>query len=223
MLGARGSGTAEHFGLKGEVDLELGTMSKALAGLGGFVVGDEAVVEYLRFYSNSYVFAANIPAATAAGLIAALDVLESRTGATSVLWRNIRALKRHLVQAGFDLGESDSAVIPVLIGEDALALRLGRAVRARGLFCQTVVYLGRVGDARLRISVSSEHTDQERPRDLAARDHRRLQRARSGSIPERVQLNGLPGTHELPGRRPRRCSATPRGDCRTRSPGSRPR
>jgi glycine C-acetyltransferase len=167
VLGARGSGTAEHFGLKGEVDLELGTMSKALAGLGGFVVADADVVEYLRFYSNSYAFAANIPAATAAGLIAALDVLEDEPERLQVLWRNIRRLKQHLVAGGFDLGDSESAVIPVGVGDDALALRLGRAVRDRGMFCQTVVYPGiAVGDARMRVSVSSEHTDEDL--DLAA-------------------------------------------------------
>lgn len=167
VLGARGSGTAEHFGLKGEVDLELGTMSKALAGLGGFVAGDEEVVEYLRFYSNSYAFAANIPAATAAGLIAALDVLEAEPERLQTLWRNIRRLRQHLMRAGFDLGDSDSAVIPVVIGDDAIALRVGRAVRERGMFCQTVVYPGvSVGDARLRVSVLSEHTDEDL--DLAA-------------------------------------------------------
>lgn len=167
VLGARGSGTAEHFGLKGEVDLELGTMSKALAGLGGFVVGDEAVIEYLRFYSNSYAFAANIPAATAAGLIAALDVLEAEPERLQVLWRSIRHLKQQLSRAGFDLGDSESAVIPVVIGDDAVALQLGRAVRDRGMFCQTVVYPGvAVGDARLRVSVSSEHTQDDL--DLAA-------------------------------------------------------
>ncbi|HEY6033629.1 MAG TPA: aminotransferase class I/II-fold pyridoxal phosphate-dependent enzyme, partial [Kofleriaceae bacterium] len=142
-------------------------MSKALAGLGGFVVGDADVVEYLRFYSNSYAFAANIPAATAAGLIAALDVLEAEPERLQVLWRNIRRLKQHLLDGGFDLGESESAVIPVVVGDDALALRLGRAVRDRGMFCQTVVYPGiAVGDARLRVSVSSEHTDEDL--DLAA-------------------------------------------------------
>ncbi len=167
VLGARGSGTAEHFGLKGEVDLELGTMSKALAGLGGFVAGDEEVVEYLRFYSNSYAFAANIPAATAAGLIAALDVLEAEPERLQTLWRNIRRLKQHLTRAGFDLGDSESAVIPIVIGDDAVALRVGRAVRDRGMFCQTVVYPGvAVGDARLRVSVLSEHTDEDL--DLAA-------------------------------------------------------
>jgi glycine C-acetyltransferase len=167
VLGARGSGTAEHFGLKGEVDLELGTMSKTLAGMGGFVVGDEEVVEYLRFYSNSYVFAANIPAGLAAGLIASIDVIETEPERITRLWSNIRYLKQHLLGCGFDLGGSESAILPIVIGDDRKALEMGRAVRARGLFCQTVVYPGvSVGEARLRVSVTSEHTKEDL--DLAA-------------------------------------------------------
>jgi 8-amino-7-oxononanoate synthase len=162
VLGARGSGTAEHFGLKGEVDLEVGTLSKALAGLGGFVAADRDVVEYLRFYSNSYVFAANIPAATAAGLIAALDVMEAEPERIRTLWSNIDYLKQQLTAAGFDLGDSKSAILPIVIGDDALTLSMGRAVRARGLFCQTVVYPGVAeGEARLRVSVSCEHTRED--------------------------------------------------------------
>ncbi|MFF7728695.1 aminotransferase class I/II-fold pyridoxal phosphate-dependent enzyme [Streptomyces sp. NPDC008001] len=163
VLGARGSGTAEHFGLKGEVDLELGTMSKALAGMGGFVVGEEEVVEYLRYYSNSYVFAANIPAGVAAGLIASLDVIESEPERLKQLWANITTLRDGLRKAGFDLERTESAILPIVIGDERRAMEMGRAVRARGLFCQTVVYPGvPLGDARLRVSVTCEHT----PRDL---------------------------------------------------------
>ncbi|MFC5149530.1 aminotransferase class I/II-fold pyridoxal phosphate-dependent enzyme [Streptomyces aureoversilis] len=162
VLGARGSGTAEHFGLKGEVDLELGTMSKALAGMGGFVVGEEEVVEYLRYYSNSYVFAANIPAGVAAGLIASLDVIESEPGRVKRLWANIHALRDRLRKAGFDLERTESAILPIVIGDERKAMEMGRAVRARGLFCQTVVYPGvPLGDARLRVSVTCEHTPQD--------------------------------------------------------------
>ncbi|TDD84658.1 aminotransferase class I/II-fold pyridoxal phosphate-dependent enzyme [Actinomadura rubrisoli] len=162
VLGGRGSGTAEHFGLKDEVDLELGTMSKALAGMGGFVVGDEEVIEYLRFYSNSYVFAATIPAGVAAGLIAAIDVLEEEPGRLTALWDNIRLLRGHLAGAGFDLENSESAILPIVIGDERRAMEMGRAVRARGLFCQTVVFPGvPLGDARLRVSVTSEHTAED--------------------------------------------------------------
>lgn len=165
VLGARGTGTAEHFGLKGEVDLELGTMSKALAGMGGFVVGEHEVIEYLRYYSHSYVFAANIPAGVAAGLIAALDVIEAEPGRVGLLWSNIRFLHRRLVAAGFDLENTESAILPLVIGDERKAMEMGRAVRARGLFCQTVVFPGvPLGDARLRISVTCEHTRE----DLAA-------------------------------------------------------
>ncbi|MFG2681645.1 aminotransferase class I/II-fold pyridoxal phosphate-dependent enzyme [Streptomyces sp. NPDC048392] len=162
VLGVRGSGTAEHFGLKGEVDLELGTMSKTLAGMGGFVVGEEEVVEYLRYYSNSYVFAANIPAGVAAGLIASLDVIESEPERLKRLWTNIGTLRDRLLEAGFDLEHSRSAILPVVIGDERRAMEMGRAVRARGLFCQTVVYPGvPLGDARLRVSVTCEHTAQD--------------------------------------------------------------
>ncbi|MFG2346878.1 aminotransferase class I/II-fold pyridoxal phosphate-dependent enzyme [Streptomyces phaeochromogenes] len=159
VLGRRGSGTAEHFGLKGEVDLELGTMSKALAGMGGFVVGEEEVVEYLRYYSNSYVFAANIPAGVAAGLIASIDVIEAEPERIAELWSNIRLLHSQLADAGFDLENTRSAILPIVIGDERKAMEMGRAVRARGLFCQTVVFPGvPLGDARLRVSVTSEHT-----------------------------------------------------------------
>ncbi|EPH46254.1 aminotransferase class I/II-fold pyridoxal phosphate-dependent enzyme [Streptomyces aurantiacus] len=162
VLGERGSGTAEHFGLKGEVDLELGTMSKALAGMGGFVVGEEDVVEYLRFYANSYVFAANIPAGVAAGLIASLDVIEAEPERITRLWSNIRFLHRQLADAGFDLENTESAILPLVIGDERRAMEMGRAVRARGLFCQTVVFPGvPLGDARLRVSVTCEHTRED--------------------------------------------------------------
>ncbi|MGV2920469.1 aminotransferase class I/II-fold pyridoxal phosphate-dependent enzyme [Streptomyces alfalfae] len=163
VLGEHGTGTAEHFGLKGQVDLELGTMSKALAGMGGFVVGDQDVIDYLRFYANSYVFAANIPPGTAAGLIASIDVMESEPQRLTRLWDNIRTLRSALLDAGFDLERSESAILPIVIGDERTAMEMGRAVRARGLFCQTVVFPGvPLGDARLRISVTSEHT----PADL---------------------------------------------------------
>ncbi|WP_431686921.1 aminotransferase class I/II-fold pyridoxal phosphate-dependent enzyme [Hahella sp. NBU794] len=167
VLGKTGSGTTEHFNMKGMADLELGTMSKALAGVGGFVCADEDVVEYLRFYSNSYVFAATIPAAVAAGVIASIDVMEREPQRLSKLWSNIHRLRGHLLGAGFDLEHSNSAIIPVVVGDDRKTLELGRAVRARGMYCQTVVFPGvAVGDARLRISVTSEHTEEDL--DLAA-------------------------------------------------------
>ncbi|ATL69265.1 aminotransferase class I/II-fold pyridoxal phosphate-dependent enzyme [Nocardia terpenica] len=164
VLGARGTGTAEHFDLKGAVDLELGTMSKTLAGMGGFVVGDEEVIDYLRFYSNSYVFAATIPAGVAAGLIASIDVMEREPERIAALWANIRRLRGDLEAAGFDLENTRSAILPIVIGDERRAMEMGRAVRARGLFCQTVVFPGvPLGDARLRVSVTCEHT----PEDLA--------------------------------------------------------
>ncbi|MCY4046051.1 MAG: aminotransferase class I/II-fold pyridoxal phosphate-dependent enzyme [Cellvibrionales bacterium] len=159
VLGKTGSGTTEHFNMKGEVDLELGTMSKALSGMGGFVCGDGDVVEYLRFYSNSYVFAATIPAPCAAGIIASIDIMRDEPERLKGLWDNIHYFRAKLLKLGFDLEKSESAIIPIVVGDDQLTLTFGRAVRARGMYCQTVVFPGvAVGDARLRISVTCEHT-----------------------------------------------------------------
>lgn len=159
VLGATGSGTCEHFGLKGEVDLEVGTLSKALGGQGGFVAGDKRVIDYLRFYANSYVFAATIPAPVAAGLITSLDLMQSEPDRLTRLWSNIRYFKEQLDALGFDTEHSESAIIPVVVGDEQQAMRLGRSVRQRGMFCQTVVFPGvAVGDARLRISVLESHT-----------------------------------------------------------------
>ena len=95
----------------------------------------------------------------AAGLIASLDVMESEPQRLKALWDNIRTLRRLLADAGFDLERSESAILPIVVGDDRKAMEMGRAVRRRGLFCQTVVFPGvSLGDARLRISVTSEHT-----------------------------------------------------------------
>lgn len=167
VLGKTGSGTSEHFGMKGQIDLELGTFSKTLAGVGGFVAARAEVIEYLRFYANSYVFAATIPAHVAAGLITSIDLMTTEPQRLQTLWRNIDHLRGKLLRAGFDLGETQSAILPVVIGDDRKTLEMGRAVRAKGMFCQTVVFPGvAVGDARLRISITSEHTLEDL--DLAA-------------------------------------------------------
>ncbi|QDQ25967.1 aminotransferase class I/II-fold pyridoxal phosphate-dependent enzyme [Chitinimonas arctica] len=168
VLGKRGSGTAEHFGLCHEVDLEVGTMSKALAGMGGFVVGDREVIDYLRFYANSYVFAATIPAGVAAGLIRSVELMEQEPERLAKLWANIRYLRSALQAAGFNTEHSESAVIPIVIGDEQKTMAMGRSVRQRGLFCQTVVFPGvAVGDARLRISVLSTHTQEDLDQAIA--------------------------------------------------------
>ena len=162
VLGRTGAGTAEHFGLKDEPDLEVGTMSKALAGIGGFVTGDGDVIEYLRYYANSYVFAATIPAPVVAGLIVSLEILRAEPNRIERLWQNIHRLRSRLQGDGFDLGDSNSAILPVVVGDESMTLALGREVRKRGMFCQTVVFPGvPLGQARLRISVTAEHEPQD--------------------------------------------------------------
>ena len=159
VLGKKGSGTAEYFDQKGAVDIEIGTMSKALAGMGGFAVADAELVDYLRYYANSYVFAATIPAGVAAGLIKSIDLMQQEPERIQQLWANIHYFKSSLNKLGFNTEHSESAIIPVVIGDETKAMEMGRSIRQRGMFCQTVVFPGvAVGDARLRISILSTHT-----------------------------------------------------------------
>lgn len=184
VLGRTGAGTSEYYDMPGIADLELGTMSKALAGMGGFVVGDEEVIEYLRFYANSYVFAATIPATIVAGLIASLEIMENEPERLSDLWQNIHYLRNLLTNAGFNLDNSNSAIIPVVFGDETLTLNMGKIARSKGLFCQTVVFPGvSVGDARLRLSISSEHTieDLDRVADILLSASKSLGILESGS------------------------------------------
>jgi len=177
VIGKNGTGTSEHFNVKGKVDLELGTFSKSLAGVGGFVCGDAEVIDYLRFYANSYVFAATIPAGVAAGLIASLDLMEKEPERRTRLWRNIDYMMINLAEAGFNLENTQSAIIPIVIGEYEKTLQMGRLVRQEGLFCQTVVYPGvGKGAERLRLSITCEHTleDLSQAVDILARSGRRL-------------------------------------------------
>ena len=130
--------------------------------MGGFVVGDHNVIEYLRYYANSYVFAATIPAGIAAGLIRCVELIQQEPERIAKLWWNIRYLRTSLQQHGFNTEHTESAIIPVVIGDEGKTMAMGRSVRKRGMFCQTVVFPGvAVGDARLRISVLSSHTQED--------------------------------------------------------------
>ena len=162
VLGKTGKGTTEHFNLKGHVDLEMGTLSKTFSAVGGFVAGREDVIEYLRFYANSYVFAATIPAGVAAGVMAAIDVIKEEPERRERLWQNINYMVSNLKNLGFDLGNTQSAIIPILIWDDSKALEMGKLIRAKGLYTQTVVFPGVAkGEARLRLSMMTEHTQKD--------------------------------------------------------------
>ncbi|MCU0306113.1 MAG: pyridoxal phosphate-dependent aminotransferase family protein, partial [Thermoanaerobaculales bacterium] len=118
VMGARGRGTAEHFGLDGQVDLVMGTFSKSLAAVGGFVVGERAVIDWIKHKARSLIFSAAPPPASVASVIKALEIVEREPERRQRLWENTDYMKREFGTLGFDTGESASPVIPLVVGED---------------------------------------------------------------------------------------------------------
>ena len=114
VLGSTGAGTAEHFGVTDQVDVTMGTFSKSLASIGGFIVGDAEVVEFVKHFSRTMIFSASIPPASAAGVIAALEILQNEPERRTRLWEITHRVHRELRGLGFELGTSETPIVPIL-------------------------------------------------------------------------------------------------------------
>jgi 8-amino-7-oxononanoate synthase len=160
VLGARGAGTAEHFGLEDEVDLIVTTFSKSLASIGGVVAGPEPVIHYLKHHARPLIFSASMPPAAIATVLAALDVLRTEPERLQALWHNTRRMQEGLRSLGYDIGGSETPVIPVVIGEVDVMLRFWKELFDAGIFTNPVTPPA-VPDhsCRLRISLMATHTD----------------------------------------------------------------
>lgn len=160
ILGKNGHGSLEHFGLKAmqDVDIVLGTCSKALAATGGFVVGSKELTDYLRVASRSYMFSTAMMPAASAALITTLQVIEKEPWRRQKLWENADYLRGQFHEAGFDTLSSKTQIIPVLIGEDAKAIAFSRKLYDRGIFAPAVRWPAVPHKlARLRITVMATH------------------------------------------------------------------
>ncbi len=118
VLGQHGRGTAEHFGLEDDVDLIMGTFSKSLASIGGFIAGDATVIDYIKHRARTLIFSAAPPPASVAAALATLEIIEREPERRERLWENTRFIADGLRSLGFDTGESGTPVIPVVVGED---------------------------------------------------------------------------------------------------------
>jgi len=162
VLGPTGAGTAEHFGLTHDVDLIVGTFSKSLASIGGFVAGDEYVIHYLRHHARSMIFTAALPASNTAGVLAALEILEQEPERRVALWENTRRLANGLKSMGFDIGPSETPIVPVLIGPLEQTLVVWRKLFDAGVFTNPVVPPAvPPSQCRLRASVMATHTAEQ--------------------------------------------------------------
>ncbi len=161
VLGKRGAGTAEHFGLEDEVDLIVSTFSKSLASIGGVVAGPEYVIHYLKHHARPLIFSASMPPAAIATVLAALDVLRREPERIEALWRNTRRMQEGLVSLGYDIGGSETPVIPVVIGELERMLQFWKELFDAGVFTNPVTPPAvPTNSCRLRISVMATHTEE---------------------------------------------------------------
>jgi len=139
VLGENGRGTPEHFGLENEVDLVMGTFSKSLATVGGFIAGSQEVIDFVRHNARSAIFSAAMPPGTAAAVIKALEIIESEPERRQQLWESTHYMKRELDGLGFDTGHSETPVIPILVGEDATVFSMATRLQEEGVFVNPVV------------------------------------------------------------------------------------
>jgi 8-amino-7-oxononanoate synthase len=169
VFGPNGAGTAEHFGISNQIDLIMGTFSKSLASVGGVLAGDESVIHWLRHHSRPLIFTASMPPASVAGVLAALDIIEREPERRERLWANTTRVACALRSLGFDVGETQTPIIPVVIGELVRTLQLWRALFDEGVFTHPIVPPAvPPTSCRLRVSMSAEHSDEQVDRVLDA-------------------------------------------------------
>ena len=158
--GATGGGVVEHFGVRGRVGIQYGTLSKAFSCAGGFAATSSDLIEYLRFYADSYGFTCALPPSVVAGASAVIDVMQAEPWRRAHLWENANYFRTQLQSLGIDTGTSTSYVVPIVVGEQrTLLYELALQLRARGLFVTPVDYpTVPLDQARFRASVTALHT-----------------------------------------------------------------
>jgi len=162
VLGKGGAGTASHFGLTDQVQLIMGTFSKSLASLGGFIASDAQTIDYLKHNSRPLIFSASISPANAAAVMAALEIMRSEPERIAQIWHNARRLKQGLISQGFDLGASETPILPVYCRDMMMAFNFSKRLEEEGVFVNPVVSPGvPPGQELLRVSLMATHTDSQ--------------------------------------------------------------
>lgn len=163
VLGATGRGIEEHFGMPGVIDVKMGTLSKAIPGLGGYIAGDRKLINYLRHSARGFIFSAALPPAVVAAIIEAFDVLHKEGPALNQkLLRNVEHFHSGLKQAGFDTGNTVTPIVPILVGTEERALVMTQFCQENGVFVLPVLPPAvPEGTARLRANVTALHEPED--------------------------------------------------------------
>jgi glycine C-acetyltransferase len=162
VFGKNGRGTVDHFNMHGRVDVQVGTLSKAVGALGGYVAGNANLIEFLYHRARPFLFSTSHPPAVVAACMAAIDVLMEEPQIIERLWENTRFFKEGLKRLGFNTGMSESPITPVIAGEGAKAMELSDRLFARGVFAQGIAFPTVARDkARVRTIVTATHTRED--------------------------------------------------------------
>ena len=167
VLGRNGRGSVDHFNVHGKVDVQVGTLSKAIGALGGYVCGSRDLIDFLYHRARPFLFSTSHPPSVAATCIAAFDILESEPERIDRLWANTLYFKQQLTSAGFDIGgrttpASETPIIPILVGDGAKTMEFSRELFAHGLMATGIAFpTVPEGKARVRLIMTSEHTRTE--------------------------------------------------------------
>jgi glycine C-acetyltransferase len=162
VFGRNGRGTVDHFGMHGRVDIQVGTLSKAIGALGGYVAGSRALIEFLHHRARPFLFSTSHPPSVVATCMAAIDLLLEEPQIIERLWDNTRFFKAGLSALGFNTGISESPITPIIVGDGALAMKLSDRLFDQGVFAQGIAFPTVARDAaRVRTIVTATHTKDE--------------------------------------------------------------
>ncbi|MGH2540113.1 MAG: glycine C-acetyltransferase [Actinomycetota bacterium] len=162
VLGTGGAGTVDHYGLHGRVDIQVGTLSKAIGVLGGFIAGPAHLIEWLQNRGRPYLFSTSAPPGVVAACITALDVIADEPDRLDRLWSNTELFKAGLRELGFDTGTSETPITPVITGDEERTQMFAKRLFDEGVFCPAIVFptVGK-GLARVRTIVTADHTEDD--------------------------------------------------------------
>jgi 8-amino-7-oxononanoate synthase len=167
VLGREGRGTVDHFGLQGEVDIVMGTFSKSLGSMGGFIGGDARMIEYLKHRARCLIFTAALAPAVVGGVAKALELMREEAWRMERLWKNTRKMHEGFRRIGFKIGETKTPIVPILIGSEAQAFVFTQRLFEEGVFATPAIYPAvRYGEAIVRTSFMATHTDGDLDRVL---------------------------------------------------------
>ena len=162
VFGRNGRGTVDHFGMHGRVDVQVGTLSKAIGALGGYVAGSQSLIDFLHHRARPFLFSTSHPPSVVATCMAAIELLLDEPQIIDRLWDNTRFFKAGLVAMGFNTGISESPITPVIVGDGALAMKLSDRLFDEGVFAQGIAFPTVARDAaRVRTIVTATHTQDE--------------------------------------------------------------